>query len=410
MKLLFLTDNFPPEVNAPATRTFEHCREWVKQGIDVTVITCAPNFPKGKVFKGYRNKLLQKETIAGIKVIRVWTYMTENKGVFKRIIDYYSFAFSAFFVGLFIKTDIIIATSPQFFTAIAGRMLGFWKRTPWIMEVRDLWPESIKNVEAVNDGFLIRFLEREELKCYRQAKGIVTVTEGVRNGVISKIQDKEKVIVITNGANIDLFEPKEPSNELVEKYNLQDKFIISYIGTHGMAHKLDFIVKTADKLHVENVHFLFIGDGAEKKELESMAKNLKLENVTFVDTIPKEKVVDFYSISDLSLINLKSSKLFLGAIPSKIFESAAMEKPILLGVDGEAREIVEKYGAGLYFEPENEADLIEKINLFLNKKVNLEKMKLGCRQLAIDFDRKKLAKEMLDFVQVQVDSVQKKKS
>ena len=159
MKILFLTDNFPPEVNAPATRTYEHCKEWVSSGADVTVITCAPNFPKGKVFEGYKNKLYQKEDVDGIKVIRVWTYITANKGFAKRILDYISFMISSFIAGLFIKTDVIIATSPQFFTAISGRWLSFWKRKKWIMEVRDLWPESIKAVGAMDTNPAIRLFE-----------------------------------------------------------------------------------------------------------------------------------------------------------------------------------------------------------------------------------------------------------
>lgn len=146
MKLLFLTDNFPPEVNAPASRTYAHCKEWVNNGVDVTVITCAPNFPQGKVYKGYKNKLYQTENMDGIKVIRVWTYITGNEGFIKRTLDYISFSVFAFGAGLFQKFDLIVATSPQFFTALCGRTLSFWKRRPWVMEVRDLWPESIKTV------------------------------------------------------------------------------------------------------------------------------------------------------------------------------------------------------------------------------------------------------------------------
>jgi len=269
MKLLFLTDNFPPEVNAPATRTYEHCREWVKSGADVTIITCAPNFPKGKVFNGYKNKILQKETIDGIKVIRVWSYMAANKGFFKRSLDFVSYSISAFIVGLFIKTDIIIATSPQFFTAISGRKLSFWKRKPWIMEVRDLWPESIKNVDAINDGAVIRYLEKEEKKCYKRAKSIVTVTDTFKKVIIEKGIDPDKFAVIKNGSNLDLFQPQEKPEDLLEELNLKNKFIIGYIGTHGMAHKLDFILQTAIQINDPSIHFLFIGDGAEKENLIS---------------------------------------------------------------------------------------------------------------------------------------------
>ena len=155
MKILFLTDNFPPEVNAPASRTYEHCREWKKSGAEVTVITCVPNFPKGKVYDGYKNKLYQTEVMDGIKVVRVWTYMVPNKGFFKRTLDYISFSVSSFIAGLFQKADVIIATSPHFFTALSGRTLKFWKRTPWIMEVRDLWPEEIKTAGVMKDNYII---------------------------------------------------------------------------------------------------------------------------------------------------------------------------------------------------------------------------------------------------------------
>ena len=158
-KILFLTDNFPPEVNAPASRTYDHCREWVKNGNDVTVITCAPNFPQGKVYDGYKNKVWQEEWVDGIRVIRVWSYIVANKGFIKRTLDFISYSISSFIAGLFIKTDVIVATSPQFFTALSGRTLSFWKHRPWIMEVRDLWPESIKTVGAMNNNLFIQNIE-----------------------------------------------------------------------------------------------------------------------------------------------------------------------------------------------------------------------------------------------------------
>lgn len=186
MKILFLTDNFPPEVNAPATRTYEHCKEWVKQGEEVTVITCTPNFPQGKVYTGYRNRLYQKEIMDGIRVIRIWSYITANEGFLKRTLDYISFSVTSFFAGLFQQADIIIATSPQFFTALSGRTLSFWKRKPWIMEVRDLWPESIKTVGAMKENPIIRFLEWEEKRCYRSAQKIVVVTDSFKKRLSEK--------------------------------------------------------------------------------------------------------------------------------------------------------------------------------------------------------------------------------
>ncbi|HRP54117.1 MAG TPA: glycosyltransferase family 4 protein, partial [Fluviicola sp.] len=186
MRILFLTDNFPPEVNAPANRTYEHCKEWVKAGVEVTVITCVPNFPKGQVYPGYKNKWKQEEMIDGIRVIRVWSYITANEGFIKRVLDYISYSITAFLAGLWIKTDVIVATSPQFFTALSGRWLGFFKRKPWIMEVRDIWPESIVAVGAMKKGAAIRFFEWLEKRMYKSATQIVVVTDAFKKNIVEK--------------------------------------------------------------------------------------------------------------------------------------------------------------------------------------------------------------------------------
>jgi len=391
MKLLFLTDNFPPEVNACATRTYEHCKEWVKEGVEVTVITCAPNFPQGKVYEGYKNKLYQKEYIDGIKVVRVWTYISANKGFLKRIVDYLSYMIASFLVGLFIKTDIIVATSPQFFTAISGRWLAFWKRKRWVMEVRDLWPESIKAVGAMRDGWTIRFFEFIELRMYKSAWKIITVTDSFKTKFIEEYNlDENKIEVIKNGANLSFFAPASKNEKLLDELNLKDKFIIGYIGTHGLAHKLDFILDCAKKVD-EDVHFLFIGDGAEKSKLIDKKEKLKLQNVTMLPAVDKKAVKEYTSILDVGLVNLKKSTTFLSVIPSKIFELVAMNKPILLGVEGESKEIIDSYGVGISFEPENENQFISSIEKVKTKKYT----EWDFDALLKDFDRVNMAKKML---------------
>lgn len=399
MKILFLTDNFPPEVNAPATRTFEHCKRWVAQGMDVTVITCAPNFPKGKVYAGYKNKLYQSEMVDGIRVIRVWTYIAANKGFLKRTLDFISFSVSAFFAGLFQKTDLIVATSPQFFTALCGRTLSFWKRKPWVMEVRDLWPESIKTVGAMKDNLFIRYFEWEERRCYQSAKKIVVVTDSFKKKLIGRHIPASKIEVVKNGANRALFQPLPKDENLLKILHLEGKRIIGYIGTHGMAHKLDFILQCAKSLEEDsNYHFLFIGDGAEKEHLLALKEQLGCRNVTMLGSVPKTEVKKYISILDVCLINLRKSPLFTTVIPSKIFENAAMEIPILMGVEGEARDIVEHYGAGFCFKPEDRTDFKEKL-YELEDEANYQKCKEGCRKLAADFDRRVLADKMLGILQ-----------
>ena len=193
MKILFITDNFPPEVNAPATRTQEHCAEWLKRGASITVLTCFPNFPKGVVFGGYKNKLYQVEMIDGVRVIRLWSYMARNEGFAKRVIDYCSFAFMAFWAGLFQKADVIVATSPQFFTTWAGAGIAFVRRKPWVFELRDLWPETITAVGAIKNMAVIRLLERIELWLYRNCTMVVAVTDAFKANLIRRGIDANKI-------------------------------------------------------------------------------------------------------------------------------------------------------------------------------------------------------------------------
>lgn len=402
MKILFLSDNFPPEVNAPATRTMEHCKEWVKAGHEVTVITCQPNYPIGKVYDGYRNSWKTKEVINGITVIRVWTYITSNKGFAKRILDYISYSITSFLAGLFLKCDIIVATSPQFFTALSGRTLHFFKRKPWVMEVRDLWPDSIKSVGAMNDGIVMRYFSKEELWCYRSAKKIVVVTDTFKSVIADKGIPEDKIHVIKNGSDTSLFFPRAKSPELLKKYGLEGKRVLGYVGTIGMAHKIDFLIDCVKGL--PEYKLMILGEGAEKETLQKKVKDEGVENVFFVDAVPKEKVGDYIALQDIALVNLRRDPLFTTVLPSKIFETAAMQIPILLGVDGEARRLVEGYNAGLFYEPEDKKDFLEKLDLLANNTSVYKACKAGGEKLAKDFDRKELAGKMLKVIE---DAVKK---
>lgn len=394
MKILFITDNFPPEVNAPATRTYEHCRQWVAAGDRVTIITCAPNFPQGKVHDGYRNKPFQREIMDGIEVIRVWSYITANEGFAKRVLDYLSFAFTSFWAGLFRNYDVIIATSPQFFTTFSGFALSKIRRRPWVFELRDLWPESIKAVGAVKSGILIKFLEKIELFMYRDADLIVPVTWAFKENLERRGIDAGKITVIPNGANLDLYQPQDKDHDLLSALKLDGKFVIGYIGTHGLAHGLDFIIRAAAKIDHPSVHFLFIGAGAAKADAVRLASDLKLSNVTFLDPVPKEEVGRYLSVTDAALVPLRRSDTFKTVIPSKIFESAAMQKPILLGVDGQARQIVEQFEAGLYFEPENEASFLDAVSRLAADRNLYARLQAGGARLAQVYDRSRLAEQM----------------
>ncbi|MFK7932669.1 MAG: glycosyltransferase family 4 protein [Saprospiraceae bacterium] len=399
MKILFLTDNFPPESNAPANRTYEHALEWLKKGAEVTVITCAPNFPQGKVFAGYKNRLWQEEKIDGIRVIRVWSYMSGNLGVIRRTLDYISYAVTAFFAALFVKTDIIIATSPQFFTAISGFCTAFVKRKKWIMEVRDLWPESIKAVDAIKHPGVIHFLEKIELFLYRRADKIVVVTDAFKENISQRGIPKSKIEVVKNGVLLHQYEEIPKDEILLKTHALQDKFVIGYVGTHGMAHRLDFILNCAKNVTDPAIHFLFVGDGALRPKLLQQKEELQLKNATMLPSVSKVEVKRYISLFDVALVNLRKNTTFKTVIPSKIFENAAMGKPILLGLEGECMQLIQDYDAGPCFEPENETDFIEKVFLIKNNPAQFHQYREGALNLARVFNREKFARDLLKIIQ-----------
>jgi glycosyltransferase involved in cell wall biosynthesis len=398
--ILFLTDNFPPEVNAPASRTFEHCREWVKAGHKVTVITCAPNFPKGRVFDDYKNKLYQRETMAGIEVIRVWTYITANEGFVRRVLDYLSFMVAAIIAGPFVrKVDLVVGTSPQFFTICAAFVVSFLKRRPFVFELRDLWPESIKAVGAMQDSFALHMLEHLEMFLYRRAAKIVSVTESFKKVLVRRGIDGGKIEVVTNGVDVSQFQPRPKDVELTKTLGLEGKFVAGYIGTHGMAHALETLLEAAGRLQNEGFAFLFLGDGARKQALMDLAKERGVTNVVFVDSVPKADVAKYWSLLDVSIIHLRKTELFTTVIPSKLFECMGMGIPVLHGVQGESADIVREYEVGVPFEPENVDQLCEALRQFKGDPKSLERFRANCLAGAIKFDRVFLANKMLGILE-----------
>ncbi|HCY56886.1 MAG TPA: glycosyltransferase WbuB [Oceanicaulis sp.] len=403
MHILFLTDNFPPEVNAPASRTFEHAREWVRLGAKVTIITCAPNFPKGKVFPGYRNRLHSREEMDGITVIRVWTYITANEGLYRRTLDYVSFMVSAFIASFGVrKVDIVIGTSPQFFTAMCAFMIGLSRRRPWIFELRDIWPASIKAVGAVRDGPVLVTLEAIELFLYRRATRIVAVTQAFRTELARRGIAPEKVDVVTNGADLTRFAPIPRPAALSRELGLEGCFVAGYVGTHGLAHGLETLLEAASLLQARedgaHIRILLLGDGARKPALRKLASERGLKNVIFVDSVSKAEVPQYWALLDVSIIHLRRDPLFAGVIPSKLFECMAMGLPVLHGVEGESASIVQCEGVGQTFAPENAAELAARLTHLAGAPETLATYREKCLAAAPRYDRKTLAGAMLDII------------
>jgi len=403
MHILFFSHYFTPEGNAPASRTHENCKRWVRQGHRVTVITCAPNVPDGIVYEGYKNKLYQRENIVGINVIRVWTYIAANKGTSKRIINYISYMLSSTFFSLFVrKPDVIIATSPQFFCGWAGLIASRIRRVPYILEIRDIWPESIVAVGAMRNKLLLRILEWLEIKMYAAAQHIVTVGHGYKQKLIEKGIDEEIISVITNGFDSEIFYPRQFDEKIRQYYKPNHEFVCAYIGTIGMACGLDVVLRAAKLLkdrQKHNIKFLLIGAGAVKKQLQQQAMENNLNNIVFVDRQDKNLIPEFLSITDACLVHLKKAELFKTVLPSKIFEAAAMAEPIILGVEGYAAQFLKEANAGICVEPENAEQLAQAVlKLADNPQLCKTLGRSGYEYVTKHHNRDQLAIEYLDTI------------
>ncbi len=402
MNILFLSHYFPPEVNAPATRTYEHCKRWVEQGHTVTVVSCVPHHPIGEAYPGYKNKWWFEENKDGIRAIKIKTYITPNEGFFKRTFNYVIYMIMAILVAPFLpKSDVVISTSPQFFNGLAGYFVSRIKNAPWLLEIRDLWPESILAVGAIKNKVIIGLLEYLEYFAYRKADSIVPVTQAFKTHIVNLGLSEEKVSVIRNGVNLALFESVPKNTLLANEWGLNDKFVAAYVGTHGMAHGLDTILDAAERLKDQpDIAFLMVGDGSERARLKQAVSDRNLSNIIMQGQQSKAKMPEVWTITDVSLVLLRRLDLFKTVIPSKIFESMAMSVPIVLGVEGEVKGIIEKAQTGLCIEPESAEQLAEALlELKENQALYKEVSARGRPYVSSEFDRKVLADQYLKIIE-----------
>lgn len=359
MHILFLSHYFPPEVNAPANRTFEHARRWVADGHRVTVITGVPNHPKGELFPGYANRWIQEEVVEGIRVIRTWMYLTANEGFLRRTLSYVLFAATAVLAAFRVaRPDVVVATSPQFFCGVAGAVVALLKRRPFVLELRDLWPDSIVQLGQLRSRRAVRVLEAIESALYRSAAGIVVVTQSFVEHVAARGIPRERIAFVPNGIDPALFSPRARGPEeraLLARHGLTDQYLVAYVGTLGLAHGLVTIVEAAERLRDEKgIVFLLIGDGADRARLEAEIAKRGLHNVRLLGLRPRSEIPSWLAVIDLGLVLLRDLAVFATVIPSKVFELLAQERPMLLAAPrGEIRSLVEDAKAGFVIEPED---------------------------------------------------------
>lgn len=364
MKILFLTQYCPPEVGAPQNRIFEFAKQLKSFGHSITILTAMPNYPKGEIFEGYRGKLTLREKIDGIDIIRTWIYATKKTSFVPRIINYMSFTISSVLFGLFKigKQDVVITESPPLFLGYSGYLISRLKRAKYVFNISDLWPESAVKLGVLKNNSLIKLSTWLEKFCYRKAHLITGQTMGIVNNIKDRGFPEDKVHLITNGVDLELFRPENRSEEVRKKFNVDGKFAVCYAGIHGIAQGLEIMISAACELKdYMDISFVFIGEGPEKSKLIAMRDDLKLNNVQFFPMQAKKDMPGIVASMDAAIIPLKKLDLFKGALPSKMFESLSSELPIILSVEGEAEALIKKANAGICVEPENHLQIKEAV-------------------------------------------------
>lgn len=402
LRLVFVSHYYPPETNAPANRVSELARAWVADGHDVTVLTGLPNHPSGIVPQAYRGRpYIRREIDHGVHVLRTPIYAARNAGVVKRSINYLSFAGSAATLGPLLtpRPDLVVATSPQLLTAVAGWWIARWKRVPFVLEVRDLWPASVVDVGALRAGSLAaRMLERLERFLYRHAQHIVVVTDSFVDAIAAHGVPRENISVIKNGVDLQLFRPGPRENAIRTRLGFEDKFVAAYVGTHGMAHGLGTVLDAAALLRDDDrFRFLLLGNGAEKAALQQRAAAERLANVVFVDERPHAEMPAHVRAADVTLVLLRDVPLFRTVLPSKMFEFMGAGRPIVSSVQGEAARLMEEAGAGVTIPPEDAPALAAALRALANHPAACGAMgRRGRAFVEQNFSRHVLARRYLD--------------
>jgi glycosyltransferase involved in cell wall biosynthesis len=395
MHIIYLCHYFYPEMGAPSVRILETAAEWVKMGHQVTVITCFPNYPTGVIPKNYRGRLFMQEMYQGIRVFRNFVLATPNEGVWRRTLCHLSFMISSVIFSLprLKKPDILIASSPTFLAAFSGWMMARLKRIPFVFEVRDLWPAAIAELGVLQSKRILKILESWELFLYRCAQTIIVVTQSFKENLTGRGIPASKIEIVYNGVDPERFGTIDPGL-VKQKYHLEDKLVVLYSGALGISHSLEFILQVAEKCRDdEDVLFLFVGEGARKKDLQALAAGMNLDNVLFWPGQPREIMPEIYALADICLVSLKKVALFSQCIPSKIFEIMAGGRPIIACLEGEAARILESSGAAVVVAQEDIAALEIAVRSLSRNPALRQQMGRSGREFVIrHFDRRVLAR------------------
>ncbi|MCR8632416.1 glycosyltransferase family 4 protein [Paenibacillus radicis (ex Xue et al. 2023)] len=364
MKIAVICHYFYPEIGAPSARLFEMAKRWVDHGHEVSVITCFPNHPTGRIPSEYRGKSFMVEIVEGIKIYRNYVYATPNEGFVKKTLGHLSFMVSSVVLSMFRieKPDIVIVSSPTLFSVVSGYLYSVFKKTPYIFEVRDLWPDAIVKLGILKSRGIIRVLESLEMFLYHRSKKVVVVTRAFKDQIAMRGIPESKIDIVTNGVDMEIFNKRLNLKDasLRKEFGWGNKKIFLYVGAHGISQGLSTLIHVAKRIeNVKDFLIVFVGEGSEKKKLQLMADELALSNIQFISSQPKERIPAFYAEAELSFVPLRNLQMFKSYIPSKMFEILGSGCPIIASLSGEAEEILRNSKGAIIVEPENVDEIVD---------------------------------------------------
>lgn len=397
-RILLVTHYFPPEIGAPQSRLSEFARYWSHRGNAVTVLTGMPNHPSGIVHPEYMGRCRAVEAQDDYRLVRTWLYATPNEGIVRKTLGHLSFMLTAVVFGMRASgpADVVLVSSPTFFSIFGAWALAKVKRAPLVVEVRDLWPAIFVELGVLTDRRLIWVLERLELWAYRTAAHIVVVSEGFRDDLVRRGVPEAKVAVVRNGVDLDRFEPWSDAAPGRAALGVPEGTVLAlYLGAHGISHGLESVVQAGAALQGESVHIAFVGEGAAKERVMARAAELDLSNVSFHPGVPRADVPGLLAAADICLAPLRDVPLFSTFIPSKIFEYLGAGKAVIGSLTGEPAAILRAAGA-VVVEPEDPQQLAEAIRVLAKDPDRRRQMgEQGRRFVEQEFDRRKLADDYL---------------
>ncbi len=401
MKLLILTQYYPPEIGAPQNRLHELAVRLKKEGIDVEVLTAMPNYPKMEIFEKYKDGSIREEEIEGIKVYRSKIYVSKSKSIIPRLLNYFSFVWTSYWRGRKLpKYDFLMVESPPLFLGYSAMRLSKKLKAKLIFNVSDLWPESAEKMGVVNNKQLLNLAYRLEKKCYHRATIVTGQTQGIVDNINARFPSV-KTFWLPNGVDVNFYQPdKIDEGDFRKRAGLNPSNIVFfYGGILGHAQGLNVVLEAAKLVEKnEKIKIVLQGAGPEKEELLKLKEDLQLTNVVFMPPVAKSEMPAILKSVNVALVPLRKLDIFQGAIPSKIFEALAMKKPLLLGVDGEARRhFIDSAKAGAFFEPENIEDLANKLAEMADNPEGLIEMGENARSYVSEhFNRDNIAKNFQD--------------